>query len=196
MEFWIWLSNALGAGSPRVNDLWPVLKRRNIFMQKRRPGFRHVAFLTATEKQKLSAASLSDALRLKEKTLDKGYHILTPDQAQYPNRLRNIYAMPAVLYADGELNDIDETVAIALVGARRCSDYGRAVAGELGFGLARMGAVVITGMARGIDAAAHEAALACWRQHDCCVGLWFGYRLSAGTHSLAPGDSQKGYGSF
>ena len=67
--------------------------------------------------------------------------------------------MPAVLYADGELNDIDETVAIALVGARRCSDYGRAVAGELGFGLARMGAVVITGMARGIDAAAHEAAL-------------------------------------
>ena len=84
---------------------------------------------------------------------------MTPDQVQYPNRLRNIYAMPAVLYADGELNDIDETVAIALVGARRCSDYGRAVAGELGFGLARMGTVVITGLARGIDAAAHEAAL-------------------------------------
>lgn len=159
MEFWIWLSNALGAGSPRVNDIVACFETAEHFYAEKKTGFRHVAFLTAAEKQKLSAASLSDALRLKEKTLDKGYHILTPDQAQYPNRLRNIYAMPAVLYADGELNDIDETVAIALVGARRCSDYGRAVAGELGFGLARMGAVVITGMARGIDAAAHEAAL-------------------------------------
>lgn len=119
-------------------------------MQKMKTGFRHVAFLTAAEKQKLSAASLSDALRLKEKTLDKGYHILTPDQAQYPNRLRNIYAMPAVLYADGELNDIDETVAIALVGARRCSITAGLLQAELGFGLAHMGAVVITGMAAGL----------------------------------------------
>ena len=172
MEFWIWLSNALGAGSPRVNDIVACFETAEHFYAEKKTGFRHVAFLTAAEKQKLSAASLSDALRLKEKTLDKGYHILTPDQAQYPNRLRNIYAMPAVLYADGELNDIDETVAIALVGARRCSDYGRAVAGELGFGLARMGAVVITGMARGIDAAAHEAALLAAARLLCWAVVW------------------------
>ena len=96
MEFWIWLSNALGAGSPRVNDIVACFETAEHFYAEKKTGFRHVAFLTAAEKQKLSAASLSDALRLKEKTLDKGYHILTPDQAQYPNRLRNIYAMPAV----------------------------------------------------------------------------------------------------
>ena len=92
MEFWIWLSNALGAGSPRVNDIVACFETAGHFYAEKKTGFRHVAFLTAAEKQKLSAASLSDALRLKEKTLDKGYHILTPDQAQYPNRLRNIYA--------------------------------------------------------------------------------------------------------
>ena len=159
MEFWIWLSNALGPGSPRINDIVACFETAEHFYAEKKTGFRHIDFLTAAEKQKLADASLSDALRIKERTLDKGYRILTPDQKEYPNRLRNIYAMPAVLYVDGTLEGMDENVAIALVGARKCSDYGRTVAGELGFGLARMGAVVITGMARGIDGAAHAAAL-------------------------------------
>lgn len=159
MEFWIWLSNALGAGSPRINDIVACFETAEHFYAEKKTGFRHVEFLTAPEKQKLIDASLSDALRLKERTLDKGYRILTPDQKEYPNRLRNIYAMPAVLYIDGTLAGLDDNVAITLVGARKCSDYGRTVAADLGRGLARMGAVVITGMARGIDGAAHEAAL-------------------------------------
>ena len=159
MEFWIWLSNALGAGSPRINDIVACFETAEHFYAEKKTGFRHVEFLTAPEKQKLMDASLSDALRLKERTLDKGYRILTPDQKEYPNRLRNIYAMPAALYIDGTLAGLDDNVAITLVGARKCSDYGRTVAADLGRGLARMGAVVITGMARGIDGAAHEAAL-------------------------------------
>ena len=159
MEFWIWLSNALGAGSPRINDIVACFETAEHFYAEKKTGFRHVEFLTAPEKQKLIDASLSDALSLKERTLDKGYRILTPDQKEYPNRLRNIYAMPAALYIDGTLAGLDDNVAITLVGARKCSDYGRTVAADLGRGLARMGAVVITGMARGIDGAAHEAAL-------------------------------------
>ncbi|MGN0624744.1 MAG: DNA-processing protein DprA [Oscillospiraceae bacterium] len=159
MEFWIWLSNALGAGSSRINDIVACFETAEHFYTEKKTGFRHVEFLTAAEKQKLIDASLSDALRLKERTLDQGYRILTPDQKEYPNRLRNIYAMPAVLYIDGTLDGLDDNVAITLVGARKCSDYGRTVAADLGRGLARMGAVVITGMARGIDGAAHEAAL-------------------------------------
>ncbi|MDD3192345.1 MAG: DNA-processing protein DprA [Oscillospiraceae bacterium] len=159
MEFWIWLSNALGPGSPRVNDVVACFETAEHFYAEKKNGFRQIDFLTQAEKKKLCDASLSDALRLKEKTLDHGYRILTPDQKEYPNRLRNIYAMPAVLYVDGELEGMDQNVAVAIVGARKCSDYGRTVAAQLGFQLARMGAVVVTGMARGIDGAAHEAAL-------------------------------------
>ncbi len=159
MEFWIWLSSALGPGSPRINDIVACFETAEYFYKEKKRGFRGIGFLSDADKQKLMASSLSDALRLKEKTLDKGYQILTPDQKEYPDRLRNIYAMPAVLYVDGSLGRIDENVAIALVGARKCSDYGRRVADDLGFCLGRMGAVVITGMARGIDGAAHAAAL-------------------------------------
>ena len=159
MEFWIWLSNALGPGSPRINDIVASFETAEYFYAEKKNGFRFLSFLTEEEKQRLSQASLSDALRLQEKTLDRGYRILTPDQQEYPNRLRNIYAMPAVLYVDGSLGKIDENVAVTVVGARKCSDYGKAVAEKLGFDLARMGAVVITGMARGIDGAAHMAAL-------------------------------------
>lgn len=159
MEFWIWLSSALGPGSPRINDIVACFETAEYFYKEKKRGFRGIGFLSDADKQKLMTSSLSDALRLKEKTLDKGYQILTPDQKEYPDRLRNIYAMPAVLYVDGSLGRIDENVAIALIGARKCSDYGRRVADDLGFCLGRMGAVVITGMARGIDGAAHAAAL-------------------------------------
>lgn len=159
MEFWIWLSGALGPGSPRINDIAACFETAEYFYAEKNSGFRGIDFLSDAERGKLLAASLSDAKRMKEKTLEKGYRILTPDQKEYPDRLRNIYAMPAVLYVDGDLGQADESVAIALVGTRKCSDYGRQVADDLGFGLGRMGAVVITGMARGIDGAAHAAAL-------------------------------------
>ena len=53
MEFWIWLSNALGAGSPRVNDIVACFETAEHFYAEKKTGFRHVAFLTAAEKQKL-----------------------------------------------------------------------------------------------------------------------------------------------
>ena len=52
MEFWIWLSNALGAGSPRVNDIVACFETAEHFYAEKKTGFRHVAFLTAAEKQK------------------------------------------------------------------------------------------------------------------------------------------------
>lgn len=78
MEFWIWLSNALGPGSPRINDIVACFETAEHFYAEKKTGFRHIDFLTAAEKQKLADASLSDALRIKERTLDKGYRILTP----------------------------------------------------------------------------------------------------------------------
>ena len=76
----------------------------------------------------------------------------------YPERLRMIADPPACLYIKGRLAAEDDR-AVAVVGSRSSSDYGRRVARDLARGLASLGFTVVSGMARGIDGAAHESAL-------------------------------------
>jgi DNA processing protein len=79
----------------------------------------------------------------------------TPD---YPPMLADIEDAPALLYARGTVTLADAN-AVALVGSRQCTEYGRRLATRLATGLARAGVTVVSGLARGIDGIAHRAAL-------------------------------------
>jgi DNA processing protein len=87
-----------------------------------------------------------------------GAQALCWDDVAYPRRLREIANPPPVLYVRGDLRDTDDW-AVAMVGTRRATSYGREVARELAATLAAAGVTVVSGLARGIDAAAHVAAL-------------------------------------
>ncbi len=89
---------------------------------------------------------------------DEGVTLVRFSDAAYPLRLRMIADPPPLLYVKGEIRAEDER-AVAVVGSRSASDYGRRVARDLCRGLASVGFTVISGMARGIDGAAHEATL-------------------------------------
>ena len=88
----------------------------------------------------------------------KGITILTLEDDAYPALLREIPDPPPVLYARGAL-DPDDEVRVAVVGSRRASCYGIAAAQFLGREIALAGITVVSGLARGIDAAAHRGAL-------------------------------------
>ncbi len=92
------------------------------------------------------------------KIFDLGAEVLTWDDERYPRRLKDIEQPPPVLYLCGTLQAEDEW-AVAIVGSRRITAYGRQVAEELADFLARNGVTVVSGLARGVDAAAHRAAL-------------------------------------
>jgi DNA processing protein len=87
-----------------------------------------------------------------------GIQILTWEDEAYPRLLREIYSAPPVLYVLGTLEPADEW-AVAVVGTRRATSYGRQVAQQLAGDLARNQITVVSGLARGIDSAAHKAAL-------------------------------------
>ena len=87
-----------------------------------------------------------------------GVRLVALGSAEYPSALKNIADPPYLLYVRGTLTPADEN-AVALVGSRHCTDYGRRVAARLAAGLVRAGVTVISGLARGIDGAAHRAAL-------------------------------------
>jgi DNA processing protein len=87
-----------------------------------------------------------------------GGKIITLRDDDYPKRLKDIYDPPALLYVRGELRREDE-LAIAIVGSRKTSPYGRWFTEKIGQDLARHGITVVSGMARGIDSVAHQGAL-------------------------------------
>ena len=87
-----------------------------------------------------------------------GARIVTLKDDDYPKRLKDIYDPPALLYLRGELKREDE-LAVAIVGSRKTSAYGREVTERIGEDLAHHGVTVVSGMARGIDSVAHKGAL-------------------------------------
>ena len=86
------------------------------------------------------------------------FRILLHGTDEYPTGLREMDDAPLVLYCRGRIEPRDE-LAVAIVGSRRCTMYGRQQAEKLGRSLAMAGVTIVSGMARGIDAAAHRGAL-------------------------------------
>ncbi|MGD9853683.1 MAG: DNA-processing protein DprA [Planctomycetaceae bacterium] len=108
----------------------------------------------------VTAARTSDAAaRERDRCLEANVTLRFRGAPEYPQLLAAICDAPPVLYSRGELLPQDE-LAVAIVGSRRCTLYGRQQAERLAGALARAGMTIISGLARGIDAAAHRGALA------------------------------------
>ncbi len=99
-----------------------------------------------------------DPSRLMEKLAAAGIGVHALPDPGYPSRLREIQNPPMVLYVLGEIRPEDEW-AVGMVGTRQVTSYGRAVAAQLSEQLARNHVTVVSGLARGVDACAHKAAL-------------------------------------
>lgn len=140
---------------------------------------------TASELRAVSGigAEMADTIRQWEHHIDlaeelrrvaaHGIELLTIEDSRYPPALREIHDPPHLLFLKGALLDRDRH-AIAVVGSRRASHYGRESAKRLSFQLAHAGITVVSGLARGIDTAAHEAALAAGGRTIAVLGSGIG----------------------
>ena len=88
----------------------------------------------------------------------EGIRAIPWDDPEYPPRLKEVYDLPPVLFVKGTLLPEDER-AVAVVGTRRATAYGREAASQISTDLARSGIAIVSGLARGIDSIAHRAAL-------------------------------------
>ena len=120
-----------------------------------------------------------------ERAQERGIQILTHDDPLYPRSLLSTYDPPIVLYTDGALLP-EDALAIAIVGSRRCSHYGRSQAEKLAAGLAAAGFTVVSGLARGIDTAAHTGALSF--ENGRTIGV-----LGNGIGTVYPPENRKLY---
>src|SRR5436853_399661 len=98
----------------------------------------------------------AEQLRMLE---ELGGEVITLIDNRYPRLLRETFDPPIVLYATGDITRALAQPVIAIVGSRHCSTYGRNVAEMLARELAERGITIVSGLARGIDSAAHQGAL-------------------------------------
>ncbi len=119
----------------------------------------HIPELDQTAIEGLLSFSEWDEVRKEiSRAFEVGVKILPFNHPNYPSRLRMIFDPPPFLYVKGEIRPEDER-AVAVVGSRSASDYGMRITRDLCQGLAARGFTLVSGMARGIDGQAHEAAL-------------------------------------
>lgn len=115
--------------------------------------------LTSTARDSLDDKNLSSSEKILSECTNLGIHILTFQDAAYPERLKNIPDPPMVLYYKGHLPDVDSEAAIGVVGTRKASTYGLTTAKRMGYQIASCGGLVVSGLASGIDAMAMKGAL-------------------------------------
>lgn len=110
--------------------------------------------------QELQDSSILDKANAEIERLEKlGAEVITLEDDEYPELLREIHDPPIALYVRGNLTEACKRPCLAVVGSRRCSTYGVNVAESLSRDLAAHGLTIVSGLARGIDAAAHRGAL-------------------------------------
>jgi len=122
-------------------------------------AFDLVEGLTAEAKESLQDKVLSAAEEILEICQQKRIHLLTIRDAGYPAKLKNIADPPVLLYYKGSLPDFDGNPVIGVVGTRKASAYGLTVAKRMGYQIGRCGGIVVSGMAKGIDAMAMSGAM-------------------------------------
>ena len=109
------------------------------------------------------ARAIADAAQRADQTIERleslGLQVVTAVDDQYPSRLAGIDMPPHVLYVRGDPRALEGRSAVAIVGTRRATDHGRATAARLAATLVSVGSTVVSGLATGIDGAAHAATV-------------------------------------
>ena len=153
-DYWYWLGVTADLGGAAAGRLLALYgDAESVFREKELPiGGGQQAALEESRKK------LDELLRERDAYEKAGIHWCHRMDACYPKRMRDIPDPPIILFWRGELPPEEEKTA-AVIGARRCSAYGRSMAERFGSALAKEGVAVISGMAMGIDGYAQSAAV-------------------------------------
>ena len=159
LKYWLWLSTLRGVGAGRVAALIDAMgSPENVYFSEE-DEWKAAAELPEEALRALADKSMDRAERILENCDRTGTKLLTMQDAAYPERLRNIYEPPAVLYYRGALPSMDEEAALGVVGTRKPTGYGQTITTELCYSLAKAGMLIVSGMAEGIDGAGARGAL-------------------------------------
>ena len=159
LKYWVWLSSLSGVGNIIGRNLIDALgSPENIYHADSR-DYLDIPGVDKAKIEKLMNKDIIFANEILANCAQTGCRVVTLQDADYPDRLRNIYDPPLVFYLKGNLPNVDDLPVVGIVGSRNCTPYGINAAETIGKKLSENGIIVSTGLADGIDTAAARGAL-------------------------------------
>ena len=157
---WLWLANTLGAGSNHAGRVLDVFGGAQEAWENRgSDAFRKAVGSPAFARANLPDNTPAHYRAFARRCAARNIRILPYDDPDYPLAFSRIPDMPLVLYCTGDPLWLNEPGAVGMVGSRRPTEYGLQAAADLGSGLAKNGAIIVSGLADGLDSAGHRAAV-------------------------------------
>ena len=200
LQHWVWLSERLAVRPKRKLELLEAFGDvRQVYFALEEDYRAMLPGLTPSELRDLADKDLAGANHALEKLEMNYLSMITIRDAAYPERLRQIYDPPIVLYLRGRMPRLDDRASVAVVGTRKASIYGLQMADRLGREIVACGGILVSGLTDGIDAEAARGAL---REDGVCIGVLGGpidapfakylqrdvARLGAVVSEFAPGS--------
>ena len=155
---WLALRMAPGLGTRKAGQLVGIFRTPQAIFRASRSELEAAGLSAGVAQSIASGCSFEDAVTQRQKMLETGAALVPLTDPRYSPRLREIFDPPPILFARGRL-ELLQTLILAIVGTRRPTHYGTTAAARLAQDLSSAGLTIASGMARGIDTAAHRAVL-------------------------------------
>ena len=149
IEVWLWLLLVMCPYNRKTTELLEHFDSAEELACAIRDG--NCPGLSEAEKQRARNIRSREVGQIMQECAQNDIRIITLDDPEYPTLLKNIYSPPIVLFVRGSLMCLENEVSLAVVGPRHPSDYARRAARMLCSDLARLGTVLVSGLAVGID---------------------------------------------
>ncbi len=167
VKYWVWLASLDALRPAEKAAVLRVYGDPEAAFFAPKGDYARVEGLREMAAEALEQRDLRTANRILGACEEQNLRVICQQDTIYPQRLKQIYAPPPVLYAKGRMRDLDEEPAIAIVGTRGATPYGVGLARSLADGVVRSGGTVLSGLGMGIDGEAAKAAL----ESGGCVGV-------------------------
>ena len=157
--FWVWLSLRCTPGNDTFSTLKKTFPLPSDIYRADREALEKALFPSKRDLKALCNKDLTEARNILDYCASSNVKIITYDSKSYPETLKDISSPPVLLYCLGELPSVSDKLFVSIVGTRDMTEYGEKKAFEIASDLATAGAVVVSGMALGVDGAAHAGAI-------------------------------------
>jgi DNA processing protein len=188
---WLALRLVPGLGSRTAGKLLDRYRGPRAILRASRSELEAMGIAGSVAQSIASGCSYDDAVAQHEKMVQSGTTVVALIDPRYPERLRQIFDPPVLLFCRGRV-DLLSSLSLGIVGTRRPTPYGLAVTERLSEDLARAGLTIVSGMARGIDTAAHRGALTACGDTVAVLGCGVDVVYPSENRRLAEEIAEKG----
>jgi DNA processing protein len=188
---WLALRMAAGVGTRKAGRLVEIFRSPQAIFRASSTELEEAGLSAAVAQSIASGCAFEEAVEQQEKVAELGVELVPITDARYPPRLREIFDPPPLLYARGRVELLGHLM-LGVVGTRRPTPYGMTVAARLSKDLSEAGLTIASGMARGIDTAAHRAVLEAGGDTIAVFGCGVDEVYPAENRKLAESLSEKG----